>query len=532
MSRRWTALALSATIAFAFLLRVWHLASRSIWFDEAFSWTLCSEFGPLEIIRRTGEDVHPPFYYVVLWGWIRAVGDSLWAMRFLSVLCGTLTVWMAYHAGKEAFRVSARSPKDEEQAQAGELVGLVFAMLVASSAFQIHWSGEVRMYALLSLLFLLTVYFGLRALNYPHASTRPLVGFTICSTLMLYTHNYGLFSFVAIGVSLVVLAWWRERQEKAFCNSRILRRIMIAGSIAGLLFVPWLPSLMHQRSQVVGNYWISPFSLTQLAIAWDGVIFPENSYGQWQKSRGEIALVITALILIALQVRARAVDVLLLMLTMIPAVLAIGISMASSSIIAYRLFVLIHLSALMAVARGLQKWLDPIGALALGVVLTADGLWIHSEFLSQLDLANRRGPRGAMEWLDSVRSSEDSVYVLHSCVYFSLRYHASDRDRIILCTPAENIVHYTGRPILREKERHDLSALTEDVNKGRRVWVVDCTGYSAGYRRPFLPEVLRFRSDKKFVSPYSFEGTVSVTEYTLSDQPLVQSEDPEETARD
>lgn len=532
MNRRWTALALSATITFAFLLRVWNLTSRSIWFDEAFSWTLCSEFGPLEIIRRTGEDVHPPFYYLVLWGWIRVVGDSLWAMRLLSVLFGTLTVWMAYLAGKEAFRISAPGPKDEDQAQAGELVGLVFAMLVASSAFQIHWSGEVRMYALLSLLFLLTVYFGLKALNDPHASTKPLVGFTLCAALMLYTHNYGLFSFVGIGVSLFVLAWWRQRREKEFRNSRILGRIMIAGSIAGLLFVPWLPSLMYQRSQVAENYWISPFSLTQLAIAWDGVIFPENSYGQWQKSRGEIALVITALILIALQVRARAVDVLSLMLTMIPAGLAIGISMTSSSIIAYRLFVLIHLSALLAVAQGLQKWLDPIAALALGVVLTADGLWIHSDLLSQLDLANRPGPRGAMEWLDSVRSSEESVYVLHPCVYFSMRYHAADRARITLCTPAENIVHYTGRPILRENERHDLSALTEDLNSGRRVWVVDCTGYSAGYRRPFLPEALRFKSDKKFVSPYSFEGTVSVTEYSLSNQPFLQSEGPKEAPRD
>lgn len=515
MNRRCSQIALFATIVLAFLLRVWNLAGRSIWFDEAFSWTVCSEFGPLEIIRRTSEDVHPPFFYLTLWAWMHVVGDSLWAMRFLSVVCGTVSVFVADRVGREAMKLSADSspPLDEPNVAADRVVGSIFAMLVATSAFQIHWSGEVRMYALLTLLFLLSVYFGLRALNNPKAATRPLMAFAVTSALMLYTHNYGLFSFIAVSAALVLMAWYRERSRADVRANHIAGRMVLAAGVAGLLFVPWIPSLLHQRSQVAANYWISRFSLTQLAIAWDGVIFPETTYGTWQKTRGQIAIAITVTLLAALQVRARAVDFLSLVLTALPAMLAIGISVTSTSIIAYRLFVLIHLSALLAVARGLQKWLEPFAAMAMAVVLMADGLWLHGECVRQMDVHNRPGPRGAMEWLDSVGAPEETICVLHSCVYFSLRYHARNRDHILLCTPEENIVHYTGKPILKTGERQDLTAMIQE--SGRRVWIVDCTGYSAGYRRPFLPQSLKWKSEQRFDSPYSFEGDVIVSEYVV-----------------
>ena len=119
MSRRWSGIALFVTLAVAFVLRVWNPNGRSIWFDEAFSWTLCREFGPLEIIQRTGNDVHPPFYYLVLWAWMRVFGESLWAMRFLSGIFGTVTVWLASIVGKEAAKISTRPMESEDRCEAG-----------------------------------------------------------------------------------------------------------------------------------------------------------------------------------------------------------------------------------------------------------------------------------------------------------------------------------------------------------------------------------------------------------------------------
>jgi len=518
-------MAVFTTVVVAFLLRVWHLNARSIWFDEAFSWTLSSKFGPVEIIQRTGNDCHPPFFYLVLWGWIKVFGESLWAMRLFPAVCGTATVWVAWRVGKEA--VEWITPSQDEanadrSSNAGDRVGLMFAMFVASSAFQIHWSGEIRMYAMLSLVYLLSAWLGLLALRNHQASTKPLIGFVITSALMMYTHNYGLFSFVAVCATLTAMAWWRERKDVQFRASRMTGRLILASGIAGLLYVPWLPYLFQQRSQVAANYWVSRFSWTQLALAWDGLIFPENSYGSWQATRGFVALVVTLIVLLALLIRPRTADFLSLMLTAIPATLAIGMSMASTSIIAYRFFVLIHLSALLAVARDLQKWLEPVAAVGMAVVLFGDGLWIHHRYTEQLDADSRTGTREAMAWLDSVRSPDENVYVLHSCLYFSMKFHAANRDRVILCTPEGNVVHYTGKPVLVENERRDLDALTE---KEGRVWVVDCTGFTAGYSRPFLPGGLKWKEEKRFSCPHAFEGQVVVSEYQF------KQDDPSQTTK-
>lgn len=515
MSRRWMKIAVFATVVLAFMVRVWHLDVRSIWFDEAFSWTL-SSFGPLEIIQRTGSDCHPPFYYLMLWGWIKLFGDSLWAMRLLSAVCGTAAVWVAWRVGKEAIEWTSppvenvNSQQDAETIQTGDLVGLMFAMFVASSAFQIHWSGEIRMYAMLSLVYLSSVWFGLLALRHHQTSTKPLIGFVVSSALMMYTHNFGLFSFVAVCATLTAMAWWRERKDAHFRASRMSGRLILASGIAGLLYVPWLPYLLHQRSQVAANYWVSRFSWTQLALAWDGLVFPENSYGSWQATRGYVVLAVTLIVLLTLLIRPRGVDFLSLMLTAIPATLAVGISITSTSIVSYRFFVLIHLSALLAVARDLQKWLEPVAALAMAVLLFANGLWIHHQYAEQLDSGSHSGTRDAMAWLDSVRTPDENVYVLHSCLYFSMKYHAADRQHVVLCTPQGNVVHYTGAPVLVENERRDLDALTDTAG---RVWVVDCTGFTAGYSRPFFPGGLKWKEEKRFSCPHSFEGQVVVSEY-------------------
>src|SRR6185437_16752126 len=86
----------------AVALRCYHLADRSLWFDEAFCWRLMQfPFG--EMIRRVGLDNHPPLYFILLYGWSGLFGDSVWALRSLSVLLGCLTILGVYLFVVEAF---------------------------------------------------------------------------------------------------------------------------------------------------------------------------------------------------------------------------------------------------------------------------------------------------------------------------------------------------------------------------------------------------------------------------------------------
>lgn len=517
MSRRVAGLAIFSIVMVAAGLRCYELNARSIWFDEAFSWTLTSQFSLTEVMARTANDVHPPFYYLVLWVWIRVFGQTLVAMRLLSVVFGTSAVFVSFLVGRAAMRGSSPLERaepdasDNEPANHGTWLGISFAILMATSPFQIHWSGEVRMYSLLTLLFLLCVLFGLRALHSRQGRGKWWAGFSLTSAAMMYTHNYGLFSFVSLAFFFLSATLYQDWKTAGSSAKLSARECLMSLGLACLLYLPWVPTLLHQRSQVVANYWIAPFSLRQLAAAWDGVLFPENSYGPWQDQRGRIALIVTVLLLVGLQIRGKVVDRLGFVLTAVPILLAIIISATSTSIIAYRLFVLAHVSSLLAVARGTQKWLEPVAGLLMTLVFAADCLWLHRNYVAQLQLDSHPGARGAVAWVEANATNVDPILVLHPCIYFSLRYHATTFDRITLCTTSQNVVHYTGGPILKQNERLDFSAI-QDIDADR-IWVIDTSGFSAGYSRPLISLPWQWKREQKFPAPYAFEGEIIVSEY-------------------
>jgi len=66
---------------------------------------------------------------------------------------------------------------------------------------------------------------------------------------------------------------------------------------------------------------------------------------------------------------------------------------------------------------------------------------------------------------------------------------------------------------LKTGKRKGLESLVQQGT--RKVRVIDCTGYSVGYQRPMLPEQLKWKSEKRFRSPYTFEGDLIVTEYLM-----------------
>src|SRR5205085_11298521 len=75
----------------AYILRLFHLDAQSLWYDEGFSAWLSAM--PLDqITARTAVDIHPPLYYYLLHFWIGLMGQSEFALRFLSLAPGVLLV--------------------------------------------------------------------------------------------------------------------------------------------------------------------------------------------------------------------------------------------------------------------------------------------------------------------------------------------------------------------------------------------------------------------------------------------------------
>lgn len=219
--------ALLAIVLIGTFLRVYQLGAQSIWFDEAFS-VWISKMGLLQIVQLTAADVHPPFYYFILHYWMGVFRDSEFAVRLLSAVFGILAIPVIYLVGRQLF--------DEE-------VGLLSALILALSSFNIQYSQETRMYTLMVLLALASMYFLLRFLQ--HSSLAISVGYVLSTTLLLYTHLYGLFVLVAQNIYFVTLLVLSKNRTFQVRDWVILQAIVIA------LFVPWIPFLAKQTSSVL-----------------------------------------------------------------------------------------------------------------------------------------------------------------------------------------------------------------------------------------------------------------------------------------
>ncbi|MEQ9406216.1 MAG: hypothetical protein RIK87_00765 [Fuerstiella sp.] len=503
-------------IIVSILLRVGPLMDRPIWFDEAFSWTLATEFTPSEIIRRTSDDVHPPLYYLVLQVWVQVFGESLTAMRGLSVSLGTLTVIAAFLLGMVADQTGGRNECGETEATPGiaraYVSGLIFAGLIGLSAFQIHWSTEVRMYALLSFLFMLSTLFAVLAVSRSPDGVGWWAAFAVTSAAMLYTHNYGLFSFVALAMFLALAVTLREHRRGRGWLTRPV--VMCLGSLmlAGVLYLPWVPILLAQKAQVAEDYWMTKFTCSSLAVAWDHLFVPEEAWGPWQSVRGAVFLSVVVGCCLLLQYRGGLFDRLCLFLTVVPFGLAVLLSITgASSIIRDRVFILIHLAALLTVTRAVTRWFNPLPALLLGSLLMVDGWWVYHRYVPRLDISARQGARAAMQRIEADDGPSVPVIVVQPCIYFSLKYHATDRSRVLLYTSPENIRHYTGGPILREQEFHVIDRLNE--LSGDDIWIATSSGYTAGFREPLLPRNWRAGDSEEFPAAWHFEGRIRLTRY-------------------
>lgn len=124
---RWAAL---GVLLLAFALRAFRLDYQSLWSDEGISLVRAAQ--SLPDLWRNMPVEHVPGYFVLLHFWIAAAGQADYALRYLSLLPG---VW--------AVALIARTGADLGSRRAG----LIAAALLATSAFQVWYAQEGRMYS-------------------------------------------------------------------------------------------------------------------------------------------------------------------------------------------------------------------------------------------------------------------------------------------------------------------------------------------------------------------------------------------------
>ncbi|MGY1705093.1 glycosyltransferase family 39 protein [Geodermatophilus sp. SYSU D00697] len=215
------------------------VAPPDLWLDEAQSVAIARLPLP-ELFAALRVDGAPPLYYLLLHGWIGLFGQGAAAVRGLSALISVLTLLVACSVARR---------------MAGRRVAVALVVLLATSPFVIRYATETRMYALLVLLAVLG---GLAV----HTVVRrpgpwPVLALGAVTGALLLTHVWA-FHLVAV-TGLLALAGLRARR-------RTVLRVLAGLAVGGLLYLPWLPSLLFQMAHT-GTPWAQPPGLAALPIA-------------------------------------------------------------------------------------------------------------------------------------------------------------------------------------------------------------------------------------------------------------------------
>jgi hypothetical protein len=231
-----------------FALRAHGLGNQSLWLDEGASYAFAL-LSPGALVARTfSSEPNPPLYYLLLHGWVGGAGTSEYALRYLSLLPGVLTVALTYRLGL---------------ALVGRPAAVAAALLTAANPYLIWYAQEARMYALLGCLATATLLAVHRAAQRPTRPAWAIFGLLLLATL--YSHFYGLFVLLVCGLYLLV-AW----------PDRALRRAeaALALIIPFLLYLPWLVAVLQHGDH---GGWRTPAGFAQIADG-SAVAFVNNGF--------------------------------------------------------------------------------------------------------------------------------------------------------------------------------------------------------------------------------------------------------------
>lgn len=206
---------------FAFLLRIIALQNfGDLWVDELYSKYFASQENVFEISRTLfNEDFHVPFYFILLHYWAKVFGSADFTLRLMGLLITTLSIPTSYYVVKKIFN---------------DYAGYAVALFLAISAFNIHYSVELRFYGISILFAILSTFFYVKFVQ--NFSIKNASWYLIFTLLLLYTYN---FSFMYVFCQFVVgfIHLLKTKKEK-------LRFVSIF-VILMCLYIPVVLIVMH-----------------------------------------------------------------------------------------------------------------------------------------------------------------------------------------------------------------------------------------------------------------------------------------------
>ncbi len=248
-AKRWQFLILALVVSLSFQLLT--IGKWSVWHDEGYT-DMLIDYPVGEVVTRTGYDVHPPLYYLVLKGWQAVVGSSEFALRSLSVIFMLLTIAATYFLVRKLWG---------ERSANWALLPLSLAPVL------IRYGQEMRMYAMVSLIGIAATYILVTLLkDGSKLSKQKRLGLQVSYALLilslLYSHYFSVFIPVVHWLMVVGYLVDTKQLKKVKQLPRLLLarewRWWVVSYVAVIVgFLPWLPKFITQTDQVSSGFWIN-----------------------------------------------------------------------------------------------------------------------------------------------------------------------------------------------------------------------------------------------------------------------------------
>jgi uncharacterized membrane protein YgcG len=249
-------LLLGGVVVLGLALRAYGLGTESLWVDEVFTARVVLDYSPAYILLRLPiQDPHPPLYYELLWAWTRVTGVSETSVRALSALFGAASIPLVYAVADRLY---------------DRRVGLVAALFFAVSPFYVWYGREARMYALLTLLALASMYLLLAWLAGEDGWRGNRWTYAAVTVGLVYTHAFG--ALLVFAQNVYVLVGLGDEVDDEWYGEWVRMQ-----GVVGVASIPWFYNLlggMFGAGRFEGNVaWIpavSPLDLWKILGSYVG----------------------------------------------------------------------------------------------------------------------------------------------------------------------------------------------------------------------------------------------------------------------
>lgn len=222
----------------------------SIWFDEAYG-AFMIHLSPVEMVGYTAVDVHPPFYYFMLKTWQVMFGSSEVALRSFSLVCLLLAMVIGYFLLRKLF---------------GRMAAGVATVLVSFSPMIVRYTDEMRMYGLVVLIAIAATWLLVSVTE--KSKKWKWVLYAVLVSLGMWTHYFSAVVWIAHWVWRGTFVYHKGMKKQEWIRKFLSPQWLASYALAVALYLPWIPTLLHQIRDVQGGFWIGrvgAYSFTNFA---------------------------------------------------------------------------------------------------------------------------------------------------------------------------------------------------------------------------------------------------------------------------